>query len=414
MAAPVNLNNIPDDPLNHIFSYLDYKDLVSCCRACHRLHAVAENNVHWKRLCQFYWLETNSISVSDWKQHFVAWYKDYGRYVNCYRKIKKAWTNIENFIEKSCPKIYSSIQSGVSEEVLTEAENRIHQNLPDAFRCSYRIHNGQSLITHGLMGTVKIASHVRTQELLDLRTATNNYQDHGDLKFMMPITLCPFTHVAQLLVLSEDSGLGYGQVVYPTPDNMLLSNNSAMDFFISGNSFEDWFISYAQDLERNTFSVVNGQIYRLYREPSCIAVTSGIQVTVATAFMPELSTINPPHFFFVYYITMSMAEDEDPKESCQLETRHWIITNEEGNEERVDGPGVVGHYPIMRPGSSFSWTSSTSFGTTYGNMKGYFRMRNLKTGLNMEVECPVFHMKCLPYITCAQAHQQATEVKKGK
>lgn len=28
--------------------------------------------------------------------------------------------------------------------------------------------------------------------------------------------------------------------------------------------------------------------------------------------------------------------------SCQLETRHWIITDDEGREERVDGPGVVG------------------------------------------------------------------------
>lgn len=37
-----------------------------------------------------------------------------------------------------------------------------------------------------------------------------------------------------------------------------------------------------------------------------------------------------------------MSESAPPQCSCQLETRHWIITDEEGNEERVDGPGVVG------------------------------------------------------------------------
>lgn len=76
---------------------------------------------------------------------------------------------------------------------------------------------------------------------------------------------------------------------------------------------------------------------------------------------------------------MSMSPDAPQSESCQLETRHWIITDDKGSEEQVDGPGVVGEYPVMYPGASFSWVSSTSFSTTYGNMKGHFRMRNLET-----------------------------------
>ena len=39
-----------------------------------------------------------------------------------------------------------------------------------------------------------------------------------------------------------------------------------------------------------------------------------------------------------------MPEDSPKGESCQLETRHWIITGEDGHEEMVDGPGVVGKY----------------------------------------------------------------------
>ncbi|PRD26956.1 UNVERIFIED_CONTAM: apaG [Trichonephila clavipes] len=76
---------------------------------------------------------------------------------------------------------------------------------------------------------------------------------------------------------------------------------------------------------------------------------------------------------------MSMSPDAPQSEACQLETRHWIITDDNGSEEQVDGPGVVGEYPVMYPGANFSWVSSTSFTTTYGNMKGYFRMRNLQT-----------------------------------
>lgn len=43
----------------------------------------------------------------------------------------------------------------------------------------------------------------------------------------------------------------------------------------------------------------------------------------------------------------------------------------------------AGEFPTMRAGESFSWTSYTTFPTTYGSMRGYFTMRNLKTGNNL-------------------------------
>ncbi|CAL1264356.1 unnamed protein product [Larinioides sclopetarius] len=107
--------------------------------------------------------------------------------------------------------------------------------------------------------------------------------------------------------------------------------------------------------------------------------TNHITVSVATCFLPEISKIHPPKFFHTYRITMTMSPDAPQSEACQLETRHWTITDDNGSEEQVDGPGVVGEYPVMYPGASFSWVSSTSFTTTYGNMRGYFRMRNLQT-----------------------------------
>ena len=39
-----------------------------------------------------------------------------------------------------------------------------------------------------------------------------------------------------------------------------------------------------------------------------------------------------------------------------------------------------GKYPVMSPGASYTWISSTHFPTTYGNMRGYFTMTNLLTG----------------------------------
>jgi len=47
--------------------------------------------------------------------------------------------------------------------------------------------------------------------------------------------------------------------------------------------------------------------------------------------------------------------------SCQLESRHWVILNPQGSRvDSVDGEGVVGLYPLLRPGNEpFADTSCT-------------------------------------------------------
>lgn len=44
-------------------------------------------------------------------------------------------------------------------------------------------------------------------------------------------------------------------------------------------------------------------------------------------------------------------------ESARLKSRHWIITDGDGNVQEVKGDGVVGAQPLLRPGQSFEYTS---------------------------------------------------------
>jgi uncharacterized protein affecting Mg2+/Co2+ transport len=37
-----------------------------------------------------------------------------------------------------------------------------------------------------------------------------------------------------------------------------------------------------------------------------------------------------------------MDANVHPRYTCKLETRHWVITDENGKVEKVDGPGVIG------------------------------------------------------------------------
>lgn len=44
---------------------------------------------------------------------------------------------------------------------------------------------------------------------------------------------------------------------------------------------------------------------------------------------------------------MSMDNAVAPKHSCQLETRHWVITDGEGETSIVNGPGVIGQFSCL-------------------------------------------------------------------
>ncbi|XP_064490226.1 F-box only protein 3-like isoform X3 [Ornithodoros turicata] len=390
----VALNDMPSEILINICAYLDYKDLVRCSRINRRLRDVCAHDAHWKRLCNKYWLETELPEDTTWKLHFFSLYRHLRRYAHCYAQIKSAWQKIQHFMKENCPVIFQSIREGTSEERLDEAERKLGVRLPDDLRCSYRIHNGQRLASPGLMGSMSIPSHYRSEFMLDIETAVTGFQvlrSREGLEGCMPLTFCLHSGQSQLIALRDTDGHVPFTVFYPSHD--------PVDYFITGRSFSEWFTTYGEMLHRKEFVVLDSQPYRFYHEPGCEQVTGHTRVKVATCFVPELSTINPPHFFHTYRITMSMSEEAPEQDSCQLETRHWIITDENGKEERVDGRG---EYPVMYPGAEFSWISCANLPTTYGNMKGHFVMRNLQTGDRIEVQCPVFHMKCLPYVTSAE------------
>lgn len=100
------------------------------------------------------------------------------------------------------------------------------------------------------------------------------------------------------------------------------------------------------------------------------AVTQGIRVEVRSFFVPERSAPEEEQWFFAYQITIS----NEGEETAQLMSRHWIITDGNGEEEEVKGPGVVGEQPELAPGQSFQYTSACPLETPVGSMRGTFQM----------------------------------------
>lgn len=99
-------------------------------------------------------------------------------------------------------------------------------------------------------------------------------------------------------------------------------------------------------------------------------VTRGIRVEVESFHLPERSSPAERYFFFAYRVRISNLGDEP----ARLLSRVWIITDGNGNVERVEGPGVVGEQPHLAPGEQFVYTSFCPLATDVGTMHGSYRM----------------------------------------
>ena len=98
--------------------------------------------------------------------------------------------------------------------------------------------------------------------------------------------------------------------------------------------------------------------------------TRGIRIQVTSAYLPEQSAPRDDHYLFSYHVRVS----NEGSETAQLISREWIITNAEGEVERVKGPGVVGEQPVLAPGNAFEYSSFCPLKTPVGTMNGSYQM----------------------------------------
>jgi ApaG protein len=99
--------------------------------------------------------------------------------------------------------------------------------------------------------------------------------------------------------------------------------------------------------------------------------TRGIRIQVESIYVEERSDPQESYFFFAYHVVISNVGSE----TAQLMSREWIITDSDGNVERVEGDGVVGEQPLLAPGQVFEYTSFCPLRTSMGSMQGSYLMR---------------------------------------
>jgi ApaG protein len=109
--------------------------------------------------------------------------------------------------------------------------------------------------------------------------------------------------------------------------------------------------------------------------------TRGIRVQAQSFYDEERSSPAENYYFFAYQVTIS----NEGGETAQLVSREWIITDGNGETQRVQGPGVVGEQPVLAPGEAFEYTSFCPLTTPVGSMHGSYLMV-LANGERFEAE----------------------------
>jgi ApaG protein len=112
-----------------------------------------------------------------------------------------------------------------------------------------------------------------------------------------------------------------------------------------------------------------------------------ISVVVETAYLEDQSAPQSQRFVFGYTITIR----NDGAVPAKLLTRHWIITDADGNQQEVRGPGVVGEQPRLKPGQGFRYSSGAVLQTPVGAMQGSYQMIG-DDGLQFEAPIPPFRL----------------------
>ena len=110
-----------------------------------------------------------------------------------------------------------------------------------------------------------------------------------------------------------------------------------------------------------------------------------VDITVETAYIDTQSSPILHQYVFSYTISITNTGTIPTK----LLRRHWLVTNSEGKIFEVEGEGVVGEQPKIKPGETYQYTSGTVLDTPVGTMEGAYQMI-AEDGSQLEVTIPPF------------------------
>jgi len=110
-----------------------------------------------------------------------------------------------------------------------------------------------------------------------------------------------------------------------------------------------------------------------------------IRIDVETAYLDGESVPEDNRYVFAYTVTIH----NDGDTPARVVARYWRITDANGKVREVEGEGVVGEQPYLKPGEGFRYTSGAQLETSMGTMAGHYGLID-EDGTRFEAPIPEF------------------------
>ena len=117
-------------------------------------------------------------------------------------------------------------------------------------------------------------------------------------------------------------------------------------------------------------------------------VTKGIRVSVKTIFDGSYFKNYNLNFSFSYIIKIT----NHGKSTVQLKSRHWRIFDSLNCDIIIDGEGVIGEKPLIKPWDSFEYSSGCLITSPVGAMRGFYNMIDVNNGKKFRAYIPTFKL----------------------
>ncbi|XP_044498604.1 F-box protein SKIP16-like [Mangifera indica] len=409
----MGLESVGDLPLKEILSKLGPKHtaIVACFNR--GLRNIASEDSLWRKFCNDELglhspVNLYGNSLPSFKETYQAWRESFNRYPwPLVIRVKRCCDRLKNWLTINLPEAKATLRKGASEADIQKLEEILKVKLPLPTRILYRLCDGQECSAYdsdcpvglGLIGGYCFNDRSVNVCLFPLRQiikGTMEIARHG-LSFnsrskyiVVAGSLIPGYKFFFLnctdgqLYVGTSNFLPDGEMLPCVPNNLINLQNASSDQ--QQDAMLLWLEEHARRLENGIIKIRkegNIRSINLFPEkpPLCsTAITNGVRVRASSVFIPEAANLqdHSEKYLFAYSIRMSLMPEGCITggmniSSCQLHRRHWVICANDVVVSDINGEGVIGMSPLLRPGEEeFVYESCTPLPTSSGSVRGSF------------------------------------------
>ena len=117
-------------------------------------------------------------------------------------------------------------------------------------------------------------------------------------------------------------------------------------------------------------------------------ISEGVEVSVEVFYQNDYSNPMNQDYMFAYRVTVENHNGF----AVKLLRRHWFIFESNGEHREVEGEGVIGIQPVLKPSEQYQYVSGCNLKTEMGKMHGTYLMENQNNKEQFYVNIPAFEM----------------------